>query len=88
MSESNDLAKPDRIRDFSGAEGDKIDLSLIDANTVLGGNNDFVLTPNFTGTAGQLTITFDPATGSLVRGDVNGDGALRIQRRSGGADCG
>ena len=73
-SESNDPAKPDRIRDFSAAQGDKIDLSLIDANTILGGNNDFVLSPSFTGAAGQLTITFDPATGSLVQGDVNGDG--------------
>lgn len=74
-SESNDPTKPDRIRDFTRAEGDKIDLSLIDANTVLGGNNDFVVSSSFTGAAGQITITFDPATGSLVQGDVNGDGA-------------
>lgn len=73
-TESNDPAKPDRIRDFSSAEGDKIDLSLIDANTLLGGNNDFVASSSFTRVAGQLVVTFDPATGSLVQGDVNGDG--------------
>ena len=72
-SDSNDPTKPDRIRDFSTAEGDKIDLSLIDANTILGGNNDFTFASAFTGSAGQLVVTFDPATGSLVRGDVNGD---------------
>ncbi len=74
-SDSNDPAKPDRIRDFSSSEGDKIDLSLIDANTILGGNDTFTLNSAFTGAAGQIVVTFDPATGSLVRGDVNGDGA-------------
>ncbi len=68
-SESNTIDF-DRIRDFSLAEGDKIDLSLIDANTVLGGNNAFTLSSSFTGAAGQLV--FDPVTGMLV-GDVNGD---------------
>jgi VCBS repeat-containing protein len=60
----------DRIRDFSLAEGDRIDLSLIDANTVLGGNNAFTFSSSFTGVAGQLV--FDPMTG-VLRGDVNGD---------------
>jgi VCBS repeat-containing protein len=65
----------DRIRDFSLAEGDRIDLSLIDANTVLGGNNAFTFSSSFTGVAGQLV--FDPVTGMLL-GDVNGDSAADL----------
>ncbi len=67
----------DRIRDFSSAQGDKIDLSLIDANTILGGNNDFTLSASFTGVAGQL-IHGATATGYLVQGDVNGDAVADI----------
>ena len=62
----------DRVRDFSAAEGDKIDLNFIDANEILGGNNDFSLVPNFTGAAGQLTISTS-ASGLVVQGDVTGD---------------
>jgi VCBS repeat-containing protein len=62
----------DRIRDFSAAEGDKIDLSAIDANHVLGGNNEFVVSSSFTGVAGQLTTGLVGGT-LMVQGDVNGD---------------
>ncbi len=69
----------DRIRDFSSAEGDKIDLSLIDASTVIGGNNAFVLSASFTGVAGQLVLTQTAAGDMLVQGDVNGDGIADLQ---------
>lgn len=62
----------DTIRDFSRAEGDKIDLSFIDANTVLSGNDAFTLGTAFTGAAGQLVIT-PTESGQMVQGDVNGD---------------
>jgi VCBS repeat-containing protein len=63
----------DTIRDFTASQGDKLDLSLIDANTVLGGNNDFTLGgAAFTGVAGEL-IQGATASGYLVQGDVNGD---------------
>ena len=75
-SESNAVDR-DRIRDFSSAQGDKIDLSLIDANTILGGNNDFTLSASFTGAAGQL-IHGVTANGYLVQGDVNGDAVADI----------
>ena len=61
---------PDKLRDFSSAEGDRIDLHLIDADTAAAGDNAFTLVDGLTGTAGQLF--FDPAT-SVVQGDVNGD---------------
>jgi VCBS repeat-containing protein len=70
-SESDSL-RFDRIRDFDRSQGDRIDLSAIDANTVLGGNDAFSLVAAFTGSAGQL-VGGSTASGYLVRGDVNGD---------------
>ncbi|MBL8575052.1 MAG: hypothetical protein JNM13_15360, partial [Hyphomicrobiaceae bacterium] len=61
----------DTIRDFSHAEGDRIDLSAIDA--VSGGTDDaFTLVGRFTGAAGQLVVT-TASNGYQVMGDVNGD---------------
>jgi VCBS repeat-containing protein len=66
---------PDRVQDFSSAQGDKIDLRLIDANVFAAGNNAFTLVAGSSFTRdvpGQLI--FDPAT-NLLQGDVNGDAA-------------
>jgi VCBS repeat-containing protein len=66
---------PDRVQDFSSAEGDGIDLRLIDADVFAAGNNAFTLIAGTTFTRdvpGQLF--FDPAT-NLLQGDVNGDAA-------------
>ena len=68
------LATADRIRDFSSAQGDRIDLSFIDA--VSGGADDgfsFIGSDAFTGVAGQLRAVVSGST-TLVSGDVNGDG--------------
>jgi Ca2+-binding RTX toxin-like protein len=64
----------DLITDFSHAQGDKIDLSLIDANTGAAGDQAFTYlgTGVFTGVAGQLHIWTD-AGKTIVSGDVNGD---------------
>jgi Ca2+-binding RTX toxin-like protein len=77
-SESGKTAKTrDVITDFNHAEGDKIDLHLIDA--IKGGGDDpFHLTLNnghagFTHTAGELRIQ-QVTNGAIVSGDVNGDG--------------
>lgn len=64
---------PDMILDFSHGQGDRIDLSAIDANTVLKGDNSFALVNAFTLQAGQLLVVPDDG-GFLVSGDVNGDG--------------
>lgn len=72
LATESTLAGFDTIRDFSAGEGDRIDLSLIDANSVLAGNNEFVWSSVFTGSAGQLTIGATTG-GYLVQGDVNGD---------------
>ncbi|WP_310473926.1 cadherin domain-containing protein [Sandarakinorhabdus sp.] len=65
----------DRIVDFSRTQGDKIDLSAIDADTGLEGDQAFVFIGNgaFTGLAGELRYS---QAGSVfsISGDVDGDG--------------
>lgn len=70
----NTLNTADRIVDFSTAQGDKIDLTAIDA--VAGGGDNvfsFIGTAAFSNVAGQLRteVIFG---NTYVMGDVNGDG--------------
>jgi|GEM_PF-974921 len=67
------VLQADRVADFSGAAGDRIDLAGIDA-IAGGGDNSFTLVAAFTHAAGQLISTAS-GSGFLVQGDVNGDGA-------------
>ena len=66
----------DRIIDFSSAEGDKIDLSQIDAidviSSAVGDNDAFTLVDAFHNVAGELKVS-STANGFLVLGDVDGD---------------
>lgn len=62
----------DHILDW--ASGDTLDVSRIDANTKVAGNQAFVWASAFTGQAGQMVASWDAATGvSHVAFDVNGD---------------
>lgn len=63
----------DRIMDL-GAD-DFIDLSAIDANIGLAGNQDFIQAAAFTRVAGQLTMTY-VASGNYtdLQADIDGDG--------------
>jgi hypothetical protein len=67
-------ASGDTITDFSLAEGDRIDLTAIDARL---GNNRFdaftFVTTAFGGNKGELRLEVGPG-GTQVQGDVNGDG--------------
>lgn len=66
----------DLIADFSHAEGDRIDLSAIDANSANGTGNDafaFIGSAAFGHIAGQLRVEVISGL-SVVQGDVNGDG--------------
>ena len=63
----------DTINDFSSAQGDKIDLTRIDANTKLAGDNAFALVSSFTKHAGELMVTAETG-GWLVQADVDGNG--------------
>ena len=66
------FANYDRIVDLSSA--DRIDLSAIDANTKIAGNQAFALVDAFTGAGGQITLTYLAASGfTVLAADVNGD---------------
>jgi Ca2+-binding RTX toxin-like protein len=68
-------ALADVITDFSHADAEKIQLNLVDADTVAAGNQAFAWIGSgaFTGVAGQLH--YAQAGGSTyVEGDTNGDG--------------
>jgi Ca2+-binding RTX toxin-like protein len=60
----------DNVTDFSSAQGDRIDVSAIDANLWMAGNQAFsYINGNaFSGVAGQLRFA-----GGFVQGDLNGD---------------
>ena len=67
----------DTIVAFDGlgaAAGDQIDLSKIDANTIIAADQafSFIGTGAFTGTAGELHVVAS-GVDSLVQGDINGD---------------
>jgi predicted extracellular nuclease len=61
------------------AAGDRIDLSVIDANPATGASDAFAFigTGAFTGVAGQLRYAMQGAD-ALVQGDVNGDGVADL----------
>lgn len=64
----------DIIIDFNRAQGDKIDLSAIDANLRLAGNQafEFVGTDGFSGSAGELRYQQTNGT-TLIFADMDGD---------------
>jgi len=68
-------ANADRITDFSHAQGDRIDLSAIDADTTLAGNQAFrfIGTGLYTGHAGELRFA-QSGEQTTIAGDINGDG--------------
>lgn len=65
----------DIISDFIVSQGDKINLSSIDANTSSGGDDAFIFidTLNFT-SAGQLRFA-----SNILAGDINGDGVADFE---------
>ncbi len=79
VSESTFAAR-DTIVDFTHLQ-DRVDLSQIDANALLGGNNAFAFigAAAFTGVAGQLRYS-----GGILAGDVNGDGLADMGINVGG----
>jgi len=65
----------DTILDFSGTGGDRINLSAIDANSLLSGDQAFTFigTAAFSGKAGELKYS-KQASDTYIYGDTNGDG--------------
>jgi Ca2+-binding RTX toxin-like protein len=71
----NSQATADKIADFHHNEADQIDLSLVDADTLLGGDQAFTFigTSAFTHTAGELR--YQEINGlTFLYGDMDGDG--------------
>ena len=67
------VAAPDRIMDLSA--GDKVDLSVIDADTTVTGDQAFALVARFTGHPGEATLHNAAASGyTALSLDVNGNG--------------
>jgi Ca2+-binding RTX toxin-like protein len=68
-------ADADVITDFGWMQGDRIDLSLIDADTSTAGNQAFTFIGSgpYTSVAGQLRFSQSEGR-TTVEGDVNGDG--------------
>ncbi|MFP1632764.1 calcium-binding protein [Zhengella sp. ZM62] len=68
------FANRDRIQDFTDGE-DTIDLSALDANTNVGGNQAFTyINGAFTGVAGQLR-SWEFGGLTFIEGDVDGNGS-------------
>lgn len=67
---------PDTIADFRSVQADKIDVSAIDADASLAGDQGFTFTGQapFSGSAGELCYAALQAGNVLVSGDVDGDG--------------
>jgi Ca2+-binding RTX toxin-like protein len=64
----------DRITDFKKTQGDKIDLSVLDANTNTAANDAFKFVSAFTGQAGQVYASYNAGSGTTnIYLDVNGD---------------
>ncbi len=79
LSDSTVSAR-DVITDFVRAQGDRISLSTIDANSAASGNQAFAFIGSsaFSNVAGQLR--FESSGGNtIVSGDVNGDGVADLQ---------
>jgi Ca2+-binding RTX toxin-like protein len=68
------VADSDTVKDWNA--GDKIDLSAIDANSGMAGDQAFTLigAAAFSGVAGQLQVTAG-AVNTFVSGDIDGNGA-------------
>ena len=69
------VAMPDLITDFMRADGDYIDLSALDANSTLAGDQAFSFVTAFSKQAGQATLSYNATTKTTTfSADVNGDG--------------
>jgi Ca2+-binding RTX toxin-like protein len=73
LQESIGQRETDRITDFKVGDSDKLDLSAIDANAGLDGDQAFVAVAKFSGAAGEMSLQYK-AGKTLLKLDVDGDG--------------
>ncbi|MFC3080128.1 glycosyl hydrolase family 28-related protein [Phenylobacterium terrae] len=68
-------AAPDRILDFTPGGGDIIDVSMVDANVGVAGDQAFAWVTSFTNTAGQVRAVYDAGQNrTVLEFDTDGDG--------------
>jgi Ca2+-binding RTX toxin-like protein len=77
LSSSGLVADTDRIIDLSFLEGDRVDLSQIDANQGLAGDQAFIFVAAFTGSAGEAVLSY-AGGGTVMALDVDGDGVADL----------
>ena len=78
VADSNVAGGRDLIRDM--AAGDILDLSVIDADAGVAGNQAFVRVASLGGRAGDFTLTYDSLTKqTLFAADTNGDGLADME---------
>jgi len=75
---STPVLEIDTLYDFSTLDGDTIDLSAIDADSLVDGDQAFELVGAFTKQAGEMTLSFAGGITTL-RLDVDGDGKVDFQ---------
>jgi len=69
LTDSGTGRNRDRISDFKHSQGDRLDLSALDADSTTDGDQGFTIVTAFSNDAGQLLLR-----GRVLQGDVNGDG--------------
>lgn len=71
----------DLIRQFNRADGDRVDLSAIDADADAAGNQDFAFVgaAAFSGAGGELRLFTDAAGRQVAAGDMDGDRVADFQ---------
>jgi hypothetical protein len=75
----------DEILDFNVAEGDRLNLMAVDADTTLNGDQAFEIVAGFTGEAGQVFMFYTAGPNvTTLRLDVDGDGHPDYQLRING----
>ena len=81
----DDIGSTDLILDLNFAQGDRIDLTLLDADSIAGGDQEFVFAAKFTKVAGQAVLTYDAGSDvTLLRLDMDGDGKADINLKMAG----
>ena len=85
LSSLGQTLETDTVFDFNLNEGDRIDLSGIDANLTLSGDQAFTFVSSFTKHAGEALLVYTAASDQTVlRLDVDGDGKVDYQLRING----
>ena len=80
------IRQADTILDLNFSDGDRIDLSDIDANINLGGDQDFYFVSSFSRHAGEAKLTYN-GTNTILQLDVDGDGKADYQLNIQGVDA-